>query len=426
MKILVVGGGAREHALVWKLKDSPAKHEIYCAPGNAGIAEMATCVDIATSDIEGLRDFAVKHAIDLTVVGPEAPLVAGITDLFQEKGLVIFGPTRAAAELEGSKVLAKEIMARHGIPTAAHRVFAAPEPALAYVAQALDFPMVIKASGLAAGKGVVICRDRATAERTVREMMVERAFGDAGDEIIIEDFLDGEEVSVMALTDTHTILVLESSQDHKRAFDNDEGPNTGGMGAYSPAPCLTPELQSVVERDVLVPIVHAMKQEKRKFQGLIYCGLMLTKRGPKVLEFNVRFGDPECEVLMARFRGDLAETLRLCATGKLRDAQVEVDPRPAVCVVVAQQGYPGPVTTGQRIRGLPKPDPAGEVMVFHGATRIVDGELVAWGGRVLCVTALGRDFKDAATLCYEAIAGMTYPDSHYRKDIASRVIGKRR
>ena len=422
MKVLVIGGGAREHALVWKLKQSPQVKWIFCAPGNAGIAKDAHTVDIAASDIEGLKKFALKEKIDLTVVGPEAPLVAGVVDAFEKAGLLIVGPTAAAAELEGSKAFAKDVMSRHTIPTAGHRTFESFEAAVAYVEKAVDFPMVIKASGLAAGKGVVIAKNRDEALATVKEMMVDRIFGDAAEALVIEDFLEGEEVSLMALTDGHTILVLESAQDHKRAFDGDQGPNTGGMGAYSPAPVLTPELQLQVERDILVPMVHAMKAEKRPFKGILYCGLMITRRGPKVLEFNVRFGDPECEVLLARFRGDLAEVLKLCAEGRLKDAEVDWDPRPAVSVVVAQSGYPGSVPQGQRIRNVPPTGSLDDAVVFHGATRWVDGDYAAWGGRVLCVTALGKNFREAADRCYGVIDRIDFPGSFHRRDIAKRVL----
>lgn len=422
MKILVVGGGAREHALVWKLSQSPRRPSLFCCPGNAGIAELARSVDLPMSDIDALVGFAEKEGIDLTVVGPEAPLVAGIVDRFQAKGLLILGPSAAAAELEGSKVFAKEIMVRHGIPTANHRVFSAPESALAYCAQAVDYPMVIKASGLAAGKGVVIAKDRETAERTIQEMMVDRVFGAAADKLIIEDFIEGEEVSVMALTDGQTILVLESSQDHKRAFDGDEGPNTGGMGAYSPAPCLTRELSLQVEREVLVPIVHAMKHEKRPFRGILYAGLMLTRRGPKVLEFNVRFGDPECEVLLPRMKCDLAMVFELCAQGRLKDAEVEWDPRPCVGVVIAQDGYPGTVPSGRPIRAVPPSGENPDVVVFHGSTKKSLDGLSAWGGRVFCVTAMGRDFSAAIAGAYSAVKRIDFPGSFFRTDIAKRAL----
>ncbi|MEE9391441.1 MAG: phosphoribosylamine--glycine ligase [Planctomycetota bacterium] len=422
MNILVVGSGGREHSLAWKLSQSPRQPNIYCAPGNAGTAQLGDNVDIAANDIDGLLAFAKKAQIDLTVVGPEVALCAGIADRFREEGLMVFGPSKAAAALEGDKAYCKDVMKRHSIPTAGHRTFRSLAPAIAFAEDTVDYPLVVKASGLAAGKGVIICANAKEAKEALVEIMGDRRFGSAGETVVIEDFLEGEEVSVLALTDGKTILVLESSQDHKRAFDGDKGPNTGGMGAYSPAPVLTPELQAQVEKEVLVPIVHAMKQERRPFNGVLFAGLMIGKKGPRVLEFNVRFGDPECQALMMRWQGDLATALERCAQGRLDEVQVEWDPRPAVTVVVAQEGYPGPVSSGQVIAGLDALAKLPDLMVFHAGTRQSGGEVVAAGGRVLNVTALGDDFAQAAERAYAAVDALDFPKSFVRRDIAHRVL----
>ena len=425
MKVLVIGGGGREHALVWRLAQSPQKPMIYCAPGNAGIAEVANVVDIVATDIEKLVEFAKSEAIDLTVVGPEAPLCLGIVDAFTKKKLTIFGPNRAAAKLEGDKSFAKDLMSRHSIPTAAHRTFTDKDAALAFVQDTVDYPLVVKASGLAAGKGVIICKNAEEAEQAVQDVMFEKTLGDAGNCVVIEDFLDGEEVSVIAVTDGETIAVLDSSQDHKRLRDGDEGPNTGGMGAYSPAPVLTPELQAEVERSVLVPTVHAMNHERRPFRGVLYAGLMITKKGPKVLEYNVRFGDPECQVLMARYDGDLLELLHKTAIGKLGDVELKWSPKPAVCVVMAQKGYPGPVASGTVLDGVEAVDEMDDVTVFHAATRRSGADLVANGGRVLGVTAVGDNLRAAVDRAYEAVDGIVFPDARVRRDIAGRGLSRK-
>ncbi len=423
MKILVVGSGGREHALVWRLAKSPSCDKVYCAPGNGGIAEHAECVEIAASDIEKLVEFAGREKIDLVVVGPEAPLCAGIVDRFRRDGIAIVGPTARAAALEGDKAWCKEVMAKHSIPTANHRTFEEAEAALTFVRETVDYPLVIKASGLAAGKGVFICNNPEEAEEAVQSIMVDGRFGGAGSRIVVEDFLVGEEASIIALTDGQSICVLESSQDHKRAFDGDKGPNTGGMGAYSPAPVVTDKVQEQVEREVLVPIVHAMKQEKAPFSGVLYAGLMMTSKGPRVLEFNVRFGDPECQALMMRFQGDLARLLMHCAEGTLDQAEVTWDPRPAICVVVAQEGYPGPVSAGRPIYGLAELPERDDVVVFHGATRREGLDYVATGGRVLGVTALGGDLSEARDKAYALIDGLRFDGSFCRRDIGHRALG---
>ncbi len=421
MNILVVGSGAREHALVWKLAQSPRADKIYCAPGNGGIASIAECVDIAAGDVEKLVEFAKAEDIGLTVVGPEAPLCAGIVDAFEAQGLRAFGPRKAAAALEGDKAFSKDIMTRHSIPTAAHRVFHDPEAALAYVEEAVDYPMVVKASGLAAGKGVIICKSSEEATDAIRKLMLDKAFGAAGSTLVVEDFLEGEEASIIALTDGETLYVMESSQDHKRAFDGDEGPNTGGMGAYSPAPVVTREVQHRIEREVLVPVIHAMKREGRPFRGVLYAGLMLTKKGPKVLEFNVRFGDPECQVLLPRLKGDLVELFLACLDGTLAEAAVDWDPRPAMGVVLAQKGYPGAVPVGRPVRGLDAIAPE-EALVFHGGTRRDGDEIVATGGRVLTVTALGETLREARDRAYAAIERIDPEGFFYRRDIGARAL----
>lgn len=423
MRVLVVGGGGREHSLVWRLKQSPQAPEIFCAPGNAGMVGLAECVDIAATDVERLLEFARRNQIDLTVVGPEAPLCAGLADAFADAGLSVFGPKARAAALEGDKSLAKDIMVRQNIPTANHRTFTETEAALAFVQETVDYPLVVKASGLAAGKGVIICQNAEEAETAVTEMMVDNRFGEAGGKIVIEDFLVGEEVSVIAITDGSSICVFESSQDHKRAHDGDKGPNTGGMGAYSPAPVFTEELQEQVEREVLVPIVHGMAKEGRPISGVVYAGLMLTSKGPRVLEFNVRFGDPECQVLMARFTGDLLDVLDRCARGQLQDAELSWDSRPSVSIVMAQEGYPGPLTQGCAIANIEAAEALDDVTVFHAGTRINDlGVLYAAGGRVLNVTALGDDLQGAVNRAYEAVDAIDFPSSFHRRDIGHRAL----
>ncbi|HGY91665.1 MAG TPA: phosphoribosylamine--glycine ligase [Planctomycetes bacterium] len=421
MNILVVGSGAREHTLVWKLAQSPRADKIYCAPGNGGIASIAECVDIAAGDVEKLVEFAKARDIGLTVVGPEAPLCAGIVDEFEAHGLRAFGPRKAAAALEGDKAFSKDIMTRHSIPTAAHRVFHDPDAALAYVEEAVDYPMVVKASGLAAGKGVIICESSEDAVAAIRKLMLDKAFGAAGRTLVIEDFLEGEEASIIALTDGETLYVMESSQDHKRAFDGDKGPNTGGMGAYSPAPVVTADIQHRIEREVLVPVIHAMKREGRPFRGVLYAGLMLTKKGPKVLEFNVRFGDPECQVLLPRLKADLVDLFLACLDGTLADASVDWDPRPALGVVLAQEGYPGAVPVGRPLRGLDGITPE-EALVFHGGTRRDGEQIVATGGRVLTITALGDTLREAREKAYDAIGRIDPEGFFYRRDIGARAL----
>ena len=421
MKVLVVGGGGREHTLAWKIAQSPRVEKVYCAPGNAGTAQIAENVDIPADEVMALAKFATREKIDLTVVGPEAPLVAGIVDRFEAHGLPIFGPTQRAAELEGSKVFAKHIMRKHAIPTAHYDVFETVDAAEDHIRHA-DFPLVIKADGLAAGKGVTVCRSRPEAFEAINRVMKEKVFGEAGNRVVIEECLVGEEASILALTDGRTIVPLPTSQDHKPVFDGDRGPNTGGMGAYSPAPVITPEQYSRIEREILIPIVHAMNAEDRRYRGVIYAGLMLTDDGPKVLEFNVRFGDPETQPILFRLDTDIVPVLRAIAVGNLQDANLEWDPRPAVCVVMASGGYPGPYEKGKPISGLDEVAKMDDVMVFHAGTALVDGQVVTAGGRVLGVTAKGDDIPAAIERAYEAVRRISFEGAHYRTDIGAKAL----
>ncbi|WP_422926551.1 phosphoribosylamine--glycine ligase [Singulisphaera sp. PoT] len=498
MKVLVIGKGGREHALCWKLKQSPKVTAVFCAPGNAGTALDVKNVSIDANDVRGLIQFAKREGIHLTVVGPEEPLTNGIVDAFQREGLRIFGPRRDAAELEGSKVFAKELMRQAGIPTADYRIFRSAPDAEHYIlsrevslvvrskgrstirhtlmcrtasetleaidrimdpreqlgpgvqveieersqrrlfstaAEARDYVlgrplgMVLKADGLAAGKGVYVCDNLRQALDAIDQIMVRRVYGKAGDRMILEERLDGQEASVLALTDGRTIIPLESSQDHKRAFDHDEGPNTGGMGAYSPAPIVTPELMEEIEREVLVPVVHALKRARRPFRGVLYAGLMLTNQGPKVLEFNVRLGDPECQAVLMRLQSDLFEVLDAVVDEKLDTVTMKWDPRPAVSVVMASEGYPGHYERDRVINNLEEADRMKDVKVFHAGTNLRidtslgrDPRVVTDGGRVLNVTALGATLADAQARAYEAVRSIRYAGAWYRRDIADKAL----
>ena len=492
----MIGKGGREHALCWKLKQSPRVKSVFCAPGNAGTAIDAQNVSIETGDFRALIQFAKREGIGLTVVGPEEPLANGIVDAFQREGLRIFGPRRDAAELEGSKVFAKELMRQAGIPTADYRIFRSAPDAEHYVlsrevsltvrskgrstlrhtlhcrtaaetleaidrimdpreqlgpgvqveleersqkrafstaAEARDhvlgrpLGMVIKADGLAAGKGVFVCDNLRQALDAIDQIMVRRVFGKAGDRLILEERLDGLETSILALTDGRTIVPLETSQDHKRAFDHDEGPNTGGMGAYSPADIVTPELMEQVEREILVPAVHALKRARRPFRGVLYAGLMLTNQGPKVLEFNVRFGDPECQTLLMRLKSDLLDALEAVVDERLDTINLEWDPRPSVCVVMAAEGYPGHYERDRVINNLEEADRMPDVKVFHAGTALRsdpgggrDGRVVTDGGRVLNVTAIGSTLAEAQTRAYEAARSIRFAGGWYRRDIGAK------
>jgi phosphoribosylamine--glycine ligase len=421
MKILIVGQGGREHALAWKIRQSPLVKEIFCAPGNAGTALEAVNIDIAATNIEGLVQFAKKEKIDLTVIGPEAPLVAGLADILDKEGLRVFGPSKQAAELEGSKVFAKDLLRTAAIPTAEAQVFSNAQAAEAYVEGREETRLVVKADGLASGKGVSVCQNKDEALQALRRIMRAREFGEAGARVVIEECLDGEEASILALTDGETILPLETAQDHKAAYDEDKGPNTGGMGAYSPAPLITPLLMDNIIGQVLVPAVHAMKRRNRPFRGILYAGLMITHQGPKVLEFNVRFGDPEAQPLLMRMKSDLVPVLVAAAEGRLREVQpIEWDPRPAICVVMAAEGYPGDYQKGQVIRGLDEANQIEGVKVFHAGTALKNGEVVTAGGRVLGVTAVGDRLGDAKLRAYQAVKLIRWPGAWCRHDISDK------
>lgn len=417
MKILVVGGGGREHALVWKLRQSPRVDQIYCAPGNAGISRMATCINIQSGDVYSLLEFAKKEVIDLTVVGPEIPLTNGIVDIFEKEGLRIFGPSRVAAEIEGSKALAKDIMAKYNIPTARYATFEEQEEAREYV-KTCGAPCVVKADGLAAGKGVIVAMDDETALAAVDIIMAQRVFGQAGDRVVIEEYLQGEEVSVLAFIEGDTIIPMIASQDHKRVGDNDAGPNTGGMGAYAPAPIYTAELAEIVERDILRPTIRAMASEGRHYRGVLYAGLMITPQGPKVLEFNARFGDPETQPVLSLLETDLVDIIEAILEGRLEQQEVKWKEGASVCVVMAAGGYPGKYMKGQEINGLDLTRQG--VEIFHAGTTTKEGKVVTDGGRVLGVTSVGRDITEAIERVYRAVEGITFEGAHYRKDIGAR------
>lgn len=425
-KILVVGQGGREHALVWKLSQSPQVDKIYAAPGNPGIAQLAQCIDIAASDVPGLLDFAQREKIDLTVVGPEDPLMNGIVDAFKEKGLKIFGPTAKAAQLEGSKVFSKELMRKYNIPTADYRVFDDPEAAAAFACSFTDRgrPVVIKADGLAAGKGVVIATDSQEARQAVNEIMKERVFGEAGRRVVVEEFLQGEEVSVFALADGHRAVTLVAAQDHKRVFDNDQGPNTGGMGAYTHPPIYTEDLHEQVDRQILQATVQAMAKEGCPYQGVLYAGLMITPDGPKVLEFNARFGDPETQVIMPVIEGDLLPLLDAVAEGDLSSLEITIRPDFCVCVVLASGGYPGTYQKGYPIRGLE--NLADSTLVFHAGTSLHNGQLVTGGGRVMALVTRAGSMEDALAAVYSQINHIEFTGMHYRTDIGRRALNRGR
>jgi len=421
MRILVVGGGGREHALVWKISRSPLVEEIFCAPGNPGIAQLAQCVNIAQNDLNGLLDFAQKKDIDLTVVGPEEPLVNGIVDLFEAQGLHIFGPSKAAAELEGSKVFAKYLLDKYDIPTAECEVFDSYDAARGYLRK-IDYPTVIKADGLAAGKGTIICPTEEEALKALNKIMIDKAFSDAGNRVVIERFMQGEEVSIIGITDGQDIGYLAASQDHKAIFDNDEGPNTGGMGAYAPAPLMDETLFERVKREVMEPTIRAMALENRPYRGILYAGLMITKDGPKVVEYNCRLGDPETQVILPLLKTDLVDTMFRIVTGKRFANDVEIMDKWAMCVVVASGGYPGPYEKGKPIYGLDKKF-GDDIHVFHAGTRrLENGTVVTNGGRVLGVTTVADDFFAAREKAYWAVGKITFDNAYYRKDIGNKAL----
>jgi len=423
MKVLVIGGGGREHALVWKLSQSSEVDKVYCAPGNAGIAEMAECVAVPPNEIGALLKLAKQQSIDFTVVGPEEPLILGIVDAFQKEGLRAFGPSMRAAHIEGSKAFAKYLMRKHDIPSAGFKVFETIDSARTH-SRTLAPPFVIKADGIAAGKGVFVCQSNEDAEKAIGLMMGQKKFGAAGERVVIEDFLQGEEASILALTDGRTISLLPSSQDHKPIFDGDKGPNTGGMGAYSPAPVVDDNVYDRIERDVILATVHAMNIEERLYRGVLYAGLMIGADGPTVLEYNCRFGDPETQPILMRMKSDLLPALLACAEGRLDAVEMEWDPRPAVCVVMASGGYPGPYQKGKAISGLDEARRLPDVQLFHAGTALKDGQTVTSGGRVLGVTALGDDLEQAIARAYEAVQLIHFDGAQYRSDIGAKALAR--
>jgi phosphoribosylamine--glycine ligase len=421
MKILVVGSGGREHAIAWKLSQSPRCTALYATRPNAGMASLAEAVDLDVTDIDGLLDFAKKVGIELTVVGPELPLTLGIVDLFENAGLAIWGPSREAARLEGSKAFAKSMMARAGVPTAEWMSFDSVEPAIEWVHE-FGKPVVVKADGLAAGKGVVLCHDTDSAVEALRGMMNEGAFGAAGAKVVVEELLLGEEVSFIALCDGETIQPLASSQDHKRIGEGDTGPNTGGMGAYSPAPILPHDQEQMIIDTVMAPVLSELARDGHVFKGFLYAGIMLTADGPKVLEFNVRLGDPETQPLMMRLKTDLVELLWAGTIGRLKDVELQWDMRPAMCVVCASAGYPASSTKGDVIQGLKEAGAISDVVVFHAGTRHMGEEAIVNGGRVLGVTALGASLADARAAAYQAVNKISWPGMQVRRDIGWRAL----
>jgi phosphoribosylamine--glycine ligase len=425
MKVLVIGKGGREHALVWKLAQSPRVERVFCAPGNAGTAADGVNVPIDVNEFDKLIRFAKKEKVGLAIVGPEEPLVNGIVDVFQKEGLRIFGPSKAAARIEGSKVFAKQLMRHADVPTAEFKIFDHSEPAKYWV-DTREYPVVVKADGLAAGKGVIVCANAEEAKRAIDRVMIQEEFGSkAGRQAVVEKRLEGEELSVLALVGGRTILPLPPTQDHKPAFDGDHGPNTGGMGAYCPAPRGTPDLMAKIESEVFVPVVHAMKRGRYPFNGLLYGGIILTNQGPRVLEFNARFGDPETQPLLMRLKSDLLDLLEAVVDERLSelpDGAVVWDTRPAVCVVMSSAGYPGKYETGKPIAGLDEVSRMADVKVFHAGTRFDNGRVVTDGGRVLGVTALGDTLVAAKKRAYEAVARISFKGAHFRTDIADKAL----
>lgn len=414
MKVLVVGGGGREHAIVWKLKQSPRVEQLYCAPGNAGIARIAECLNVGAEDIEGLCAAALEKEIDLVVVGPEVPLSMGIVDAMNEKGIRVFGPNAKCAQLEGSKAFTKAFLARHGIPTAGYREFTDKEELLAAVGM-YGYPMVIKADGLAAGKGVVIAETREDAVKAIEEMMGQRVFGNAADTVVVEEYLSGIEASMLCFVDHNTIVPMESAQDYKRIFDGDKGPNTGGMGTYSPSLIFDEELQERIRKEILDPTLSGFQKDGLDFQGVLFIGLMITDQGPKVIEFNNRFGDPETQSVLARLDSDLLDIFEAVVDNRLAQQEIRWGDRRAVTVVLASEGYPGNYPKGREITGLDRVDE--DVVVFHAGTKMCDGKVVTAGGRVLCVTATGVTHDEARARAFANVERIHFDGAQYRKDI---------
>ena len=421
MKVLVIGGGGREHAICWKLSKSPKVDELYCAPGNAGIAEVAKCVDIGVMDFEKIADFAKKEAFDLVVVGPDDPLAGGIVDVLEEKGLRVFGPRKNAASLEGSKAFSKDLMKKYGIPTAAYETFDTPEAALKYLETA-PVPIVLKADGLALGKGVLICNTREEAKEGVKTLMLDKQFGHAGDRIVVEQFMTGREVSVLSFVDGKTIKIMTSAQDHKRAKDGDQGLNTGGMGTFSPSPFYTKEVDEFCRKYIYQATVDAMKSEDREFKGIIFFGLMLTADGPKVLEYNARFGDPETQVVLPRMKNDIVDVFEACIDGTLDQIDLQFEDNAAVCVVLASAGYPEHYEKGKKITGLENFKDKDGYYVFHAGSKFdAEGNILTNGGRVLGVTATGKDLKEARANAYKATEWIHFENKYMRHDIGHAI-----
>ncbi|NQU21556.1 MAG: phosphoribosylamine--glycine ligase [Candidatus Nealsonbacteria bacterium] len=423
MNVLIVGSGGREHALAWKIAQSPRVERVFVAPGNAGTAADAENVDISTDDFPALIKFAQENEVGLTVVGPEAPLAAGIVDVFQDAGLRVFGPNAAAAELEGSKVFCKDLLRDADVASGEYQTFEDVDEAVMFLEEREDVPVVVKADGLAAGKGVIVCSCRDEALAAVEKIARQKAYGDAGNRILIEERLDGQEASVLAITDGQTLVMLQPAQDHKPAYDGDTGPNTGGMGAYCPAPLMDDEMLHWVEEKVLVPTIHAMKRARRPFSGVLYAGLMITNQGPKVLEYNVRFGDPECQPLLFRLKTDLVDVLEATVDGRLDQLDpLEWDPRPSVCVVMASEGYPNSYEKGRPIRGLDEAAKLADTKVFHAGTGLLNGQVVNTGGRVLNVTAMGDNIARAKLAAYTAVKCIRWDGAWCRKDISDKAL----
>jgi phosphoribosylamine--glycine ligase len=425
LKVLVVGGGGREHALCWKLAADPLVSKLYCAPGNAGIARVAECLPLKDSDLAGLADFAAKEKVGLTVVGPEAPLVAGIADLLNKRNLTVFGPTKAAARLEGSKVFAKRLMEKYKVPTAQAKIFDSLPEALGWALEC-PLPVVVKADGLAAGKGVIVCRERAEALSAVDLIMRRKAFGAAGERVLIEECLEGEEASFLAFSDGERLLPLPSSQDHKQVYDGDRGPNTGGMGAYSPAPVVTQAVERRLMEEVMLPTIRGLAAEGTPYRGVLYAGVMISAGRPRVLEFNCRFGDPETQPLLMRLESSLAEVMLAAASGDLSGVKPKWRRQSAVCVVMASGGYPGPYPKGKVITGLARAEQVPGTAVFHAGTALKEGKVVTSGGRVLGVTSLGEGLPEAVSRAYEAVSRIRFAGAHYRTDIGAKALRRKR
>ena len=425
MKILVVGNGGREHALVWKIRQSPLVKDVYCAPGNAGIAEQADCVPIDTTNIVEVADFAQTIKADLTVVGPELPMVLGMGDEFRRRGMSIFCPSRAAAEIEGSKAFARDFMQRHHIPSPRYEICKSPEEAAAFLKRApFGFPVVVKADGLAAGKGTIVAQNAAEAGEAVSQIMSEKKFGSAGAKVVMEEFLRGEEVSFLVFSDGSRVVPMISVQDHKRLGDGDTGPNTGGMGTVAPSTNMSLDVHKQIMQEIILPTIKGLDAEGRRYQGVLYAGLMMTDTGPRVLEYNARFGDPETQVIMARMKSDLVPVLKAVADGQLGDVKMEWTKEPAICVVLAAGGYPGEAETGREVKGLPALKGVPELMVFHAATSMRDGKVVTVGGRVLGITALGQNLDAAVQRAYDAAGKIHFDGMQYRKDIGQKALAR--